>query len=129
MAILAYELEGVAGGHWSFLFDGKIKAAATAAQEPLQDIVALKLGGQFVAWDSRLTDHHRGRTDLQTVANMERVFAETAGREILTEHPPRQIHPRQFLLPIGIVFRRIGVNSLVRAPMDAHIRLAITFQI
>src|SRR5665811_1788981 len=76
------------------LLDGEIKYTAAAEQEALQHVIALKLGGQFVAGSARLANHHDGGSNLKAISDVEFTFDKTRSREVLAEHSPRQIDSR-----------------------------------
>src|SRR6202041_3777186 len=46
-------LEGISHLDPSFLFDGKVKSTMPASQESLQNVIPLKLGGQFITGNAR----------------------------------------------------------------------------
>jgi hypothetical protein len=129
MRVPVEHLEGVARLDFAFSFDRAIETAAAAEQKALQHVIALKFGGQLVAWSSRLADHHNRGTDLKPIADVKFVFRKACGREVLAKHAPGQIDARQLLLPIGIMLGGIGVHRLVGTAVDAKVGLAIAIEV
>ena len=52
------QLEVILYRDGTFLLDGEVEAAASAGQEAIDHIVALKLGGELVAGHAGLAHHH-----------------------------------------------------------------------
>src|ERR1700704_2587880 len=92
----------VSWANFSFAKDAQIKTAAAAGQETLGHSIAAELQVQLEARNSRLRHHHFRRADRETVSEEDGILDETCCGEIFPEGAPRQIHSRQFLLPVGI---------------------------
>lgn len=125
----AQDLKRISRRDLSFLFNRKIEAAAAADQKALDHLVALKSRRQFVARHPRLANDQDGRSDLQTVADVEIVFAEARGREIFPKHSPRKLHVRELVPPKWVVLRRIRVHGLVRASVNGKVGLAVAVEV
>src|SRR5580704_5744656 len=127
--IAAQELERVSGSHGPFLLDGKIEATAAALEEALQNVVPLKFCRQLITRYARLAYHHSRGTDLKAIANVKLVLGQTLRREVLAKHAPGKVVAQQLIAPKHIMLRRVSVDRLVRAAMDAEIGLTVAVQV
>src|SRR5579863_694247 len=126
---MAEKFERVPRGDFAFLLHGKIKAAAATVQKEVDHIVALKFCSQLVTRHAGLTNHQHSRSDLKAIADMEIVFHDAAGCEILAERAPEKIEAWQFLSPVLVMLRRISIDGFVGTSVDAEIGLAVAIQV
>jgi hypothetical protein len=105
----------------------KVEPSPTALQKPLHDIWAVKANAEFEARHSRLSDNKFGRADAKAVADVNRFLKQTRRCKVFTESSPRKVYARKFLAPEGVMFRWIGLNSLIDSSMDGKVRLPIPF--
>src|SRR5256712_8025002 len=98
--------------------NGRSRGTADHVQPPEPD-------AELVAGHPRLCHLQQGRSDAQPVSDAEGPLVETFRREILAERSPRKVGLPEFAPPEGIVFTRVGVDSLRGACMDGRVRLAV----
>src|SRR5579862_2329668 len=119
----------VARADFALAQDAEIETAAAAGEESLGHVVALEFQIQLVAGNSRLRDDDFGAANRVSVSEGDIVFEEALRREIFSEGAPRQVHTRQFILPISVVLGGIGVHCFIPAAVDCQVCLAVAIKI
>src|SRR5882724_4873784 len=78
----------VSRANFSFAKDAQIKTAASAEQETLGQIVAIKLQIQLEAWNSRLGNYYLCRADREMISDENIALQQAGCREVFTESAP-----------------------------------------
>ena len=123
------DFDGVSGCELAFFEDGEVEPAGVAFDEALDHVVAIEADRDFVAGDAGLRDHQESGTDAELVTDVEGIFEQAFGCEILAESSPREVRFWELPAPVGIVLGGVGVDRLIGATMDGEVGLAVAAQI
>src|SRR5215471_3175189 len=106
----------------------RIEPRLPAVQKCFDDVVALEFRGELEARQPRLGDFEDDAADLQLIAGTDDLFGDSSSGEVLSQRTPFQ-PLTEFLLPEGVIFRRIQVHRLVLAAMDGEVGLSVAIQV
>src|SRR2546428_1193855 len=98
------QLNGVPGFNRPFAHDGDVETRPTTGEEALDDVLSSELYAEFVARQAGFGDYHFRRTHTKPITNVESVLPQPLGGQVLAEHPPGQLHLREFPAPMLAVF-------------------------
>jgi hypothetical protein len=77
------------------LRNGQIETGLAAGEESLHHVGGLKSHPQLVAGEARLRDRDFRGADGESIAEMDRVFEQTVGGEVLSKDAPRPGNSRR----------------------------------
>ena len=129
VGVAAEEADFVAGGDLSFARDGDIKAGAAAGQEALGHLVVAEFDAELVAGKARLGDNNLGRADGEAVAQVDGIFGQSLGGEILTELAQGKLEAGEFGFPEGVMFEGVAVDGFVFTAVNGEVGLAVAVEI
>ena len=126
--VLGDPLDPVARAHHAFLTNGEVDPRVTDMEEGLDHGRVAEAETELEAGHARLCDDQPRSSDAEHVADMDRVFDQSLGREVLAEDAVAQltVEPRP---PGGIVLGRVSVNRLVWSAVDGQVGLGITVEV
>jgi hypothetical protein len=78
---------------------------------------------------SRLRNDELRRAYRNAVADLDGFLKQTFCREVFAECSPWQVNAWKLLVPEGVMFRWININSLIGSSVHRKIRLIIAFQV
>src|SRR5215475_14805525 len=106
----------------------RIEPRLPAVQKFFDDVVALEFRSELEARQPRLGDLQDDAADLELIAGIDVFFGDSGGGEVLSQRTPLQL-PAEFLLPEGVMFRRIQIHRLVRSAMDSEVGLSVSIKV
>ncbi len=121
--------DGIAGPDFALAGHGQIKAGPAAPQKALHHVRPAEADAELETRHAGLRHHELGRTDPESLPDVNAVLHETFRREILAERPPGKVHAGKFGAPERVVLRRVDVDGLVGAAVHVEVGLPVAFQV